>query len=146
SNGQLGTGGKDAAPLPVVVPTSAPPESIGSGELTTCASIGGKGFCWGDNTAYQGGNEVDQQIIQPKAVTGLGTLASGAHPISAGRQYSCAASATGLTCWGNNSSLRLGSNGVSNIGKATAVTNGSGVASDVTTGEYHGCAIRGGGL
>lgn len=146
SMGQLGTGGTDAAPLPVVVPTPAPPDAIGSGEQTVCASMGGKGYCWGDNTAFQGGNEVDQHIIQPKLVTGLGTLASGAHVISAGRQYACAASAAGLMCWGNNSSQRLGSNGVSNIGKATAVTNGAGAADDVTTGELHACAIQGGKL
>ncbi len=146
SFGQLGTGGTDAAPLPVVVPVSASPNAVGAGAQTTCASLGGQGFCWGDNGGFQAGNEVDQHVLQPKLVSGLGAMASGSQTISAGGQYSCAASASGLACWGNNTSQRLGSNGVSMIGKATAVTNGAGAADGVTLGDSHACAIRGGAL
>jgi alpha-tubulin suppressor-like RCC1 family protein len=144
--GQLGTGGTDLSPLPVVVPTPAAPDSVGAGDQATCASLGGTGYCWGDNGAYEAGNETDKRVLTPKLVTGLGPVAKGGRMITAGGEFSCAAATAGLACWGNNSSNRLGTNAVSNIGKATAVLNGSGVAADIMLGDSHACAIRGGAL
>jgi hypothetical protein len=144
--GQYGNGSLESSYVPVVVPLADVPEAIGAGTQTTCASMGKAGFCWGDNGAFQGGNESDQRIVTPSAVTALPTLAPGPSTIAASHQHSCAAGASGLLCWGNNSAHRLGSSGPSMIGSAVAVTNGDVVASQVTLGEMHGCAIAGGSL
>ncbi len=144
--GQFGNGSTEGSQLPIVIALPDVAEAIGAGIQTMCATIKGKGYCWGDNAAFQGGSEADQRIVQPKEVTGLPALVSGAGSIAAGRQHSCALAKTGLFCWGNNTSSRLGSTAPTQTGSATPVSNGAAVGTQITLGEAHACAIVGAGL
>jgi len=144
--GQFGNGGTDNSPIPIVIALSDVPDAIGAGAQTTCASLKGKGHCWGDNNAFQGGSEGEQRIVTPRAVTSLPNLAPGAGSIAPSRNHSCAVGGAAFFCWGNNSSGRLGSNGPTQTGTATAVTNGALVGKNIVAGESHACAIVGAGL
>jgi alpha-tubulin suppressor-like RCC1 family protein len=140
--GQLGNASLEGTPLPIVIPVPMPAGWVGiaSSASTTCAALGTTGYCWGDNTSFQGGNEIDKvRIITPTAVNGLPALATGAGRITAGRGFSCATGTNQVFCWGTNGSNRLGAAGPTQTSSAVAVGNSTGGTS-VVLGEDHGCA------
>src|SRR5262249_3062646 len=108
---QFGNGSTDNSTVPVLVNLpSGTISGLNAGHQTTCASIDRKGWCWGDNTAYQGGSSTDSpKIIQPKLVLQLGQLTLASRAIVPSKEHTCALTTGGFACWGNNTSARLGS-------------------------------------
>jgi len=124
TSGQLGVGNWDDYGFNVRAVDSSqtwgdqPVTSIVAGEHHTCASAGGKAYCWGSNKYSQLGNAplVNGKPIfadlpdsnVPVAVTTQGTAMEGltVKAISAGQGISCAIAGNGadrnVYCWGGN--------------------------------------------
>lgn len=109
--GQLGNNGLANSSVPVNVSNlSAGVSSVGAGGLHTCAVLSsGAAKCWGDNALGQLGNNSTATSKVPVAVVGL---TSGVSFIIGGANgsHTCAATASGLKCWGNNADGELGNN------------------------------------
>jgi alpha-tubulin suppressor-like RCC1 family protein len=124
--------------------------AISVGQSHACAIIGGKAYCWGDNSSGQLGNN-NQGVSSNTAVavdtTGVlagKTLAQ----ISAGNAFTCALDTAGLAyCWGQNGNGQLGNNSTTPTAVPVAV-NTSGVLAGKTLTEIsapdfgsHACAL-----
>lgn len=138
--GQLGDGttSKHLTPAPVVGVSGV--KSIAAGGYHVCALAGsGDVWCWGHNDNGQVGVDTKgADVTMPTKVAGV----SGATAIGAGRDHSCAVSASGqVQCWGYGDSGQLGNS--SNGTSATPVNVFS--LSDATAlglGGGHSCAAQ----
>ena len=149
SFGQLGNGGSSTPGVPVAVSTSGvlfgvTLAQIATGSGTTCAlSAGGAGYCWGQDTNGELGNNSTTSTTVPVAMTtsGLGsgeTLAQ----VSLGTNFACALdSANAVYCWGLNTSGQVGNPATgTHFLVPTAVTS----QSTISAGYAHSCMIRNG--
>jgi alpha-tubulin suppressor-like RCC1 family protein len=98
--------------------------------------------CWGINTEGQLGDGTEDPRTAPVLATGI----NDATAIAVGGYHACAVVTGGaVKCWGYNLS---GATGVANppeeVHTPTAVPGVSG-ATSVSAGEYHSCAVVGGG-
>lgn len=108
--GQLGDGGTGARVTPA--PTAAMPPAVelaAAGDHTCARAIDGDVYCWGDNFLGQCG-------VDPLASPTSGTLrspvrvvgVSGATELTTGDNHTCARTAAGFVCWGENNRGQLG--------------------------------------
>jgi len=113
--------------------------SLATGNIHTCAVVGGGGKCWGDNLNGQLGDGTQTPRLTPVDVGGL----SGAVAITAsvGNDHTCAlTSGGGLKCWGNNGNGQLGDNSTSRRLLPVDVNGLTSGAAEVKAGEFHTCA------
>jgi alpha-tubulin suppressor-like RCC1 family protein len=143
-SGQLG----DSSTLETGVPTAVTGLSTGMLALTasadTCAvTAAGAALCWGDNGFGQLGNGATQSSLSPIGVNGL---SSGVVDVAAGGLHTCAVLASGaVRCWGDNSTGDLGDGTVFSSLVPVDVKGLSGLASAVTLGFGHSCALTAAG-
>ncbi len=139
--GQLGDGMTTAKPWPTdVAGLSSGVQMVSVGEYHTCAVTAMGGVkCWGNNRYGQLGDGTSNPRTTPTDVVGL---SSGVLAVSAGREHTCAVTATGgVKCWGSNEAGRLG-DGTRNdrIIPVDVVGLSSGVQA-LSTGASHTCAL-----
>lgn len=145
TSGQLGDGSTTQRLTPVdvsglgsgVAAISAGRESNGH----TCALTTGGGVkCWGYNTSGQIGDGTTVQRLTPVDVP---SLSSGVAAISLGVDYTCAlTTGSGMKCWGNNSSGKLGDFTFTSprLSPVDVMGLGSGVVA-ISVGDHHTCAL-----
>ncbi len=111
--GELGNGTTTGSGLPVnVTGLSSGVVTMITGSYHTCAvTTAGAVKCWGDNSSGQLGNDTMTNSSLPVTVTGLGAVGGG-KSIAAGQQFTCAVTAAGAQCWGDNSEGELGNGGI----------------------------------
>jgi alpha-tubulin suppressor-like RCC1 family protein len=120
--GYLGNGSTTNSNVPVAVTGLTDATQISGGLDHTCAlRAGGQVACWGDNQFGGLGNGTTNPSDGPSvpvAATGL----TDAVQIAAGNKSSCAIRRGGqVACWGDNSSLQLGSGTSANSSVPVAV-------------------------
>ena len=153
-HGQLGDGTTRDHALPVDVALPGPASAIAAGYVYTCALLGGAVWCWGDNSTGALGDGTNVQRSSPVQVAG----GSGVTAVTAGGGettgatatfygHTCALAGGALWCWGSNDSGQLGDGTVLPRTSPVAVALGSqtGLASAVTAGDRHTCAVVAGG-
>lgn len=132
SNGRLGNGKTDYQLTPVAVCKDAKSDdcnatplkdvkSITAGTYLTCASVGEnrQGFCWGDGSSYQlGNNNQDNNQTKPVPVCAQGASDCNVspflnvHKFSIGQSHTCAIAGDNRIayCWGQARYGQLGNN------------------------------------
>jgi alpha-tubulin suppressor-like RCC1 family protein len=154
--GELGYGSTTDSPVPVAVSgLGSGVSAISIGIYHACAVKDGEVWCWGENSDGELGNgtnigpelcvETVPCSTTPVAVSGLGDSVSA---ISVGLYHTCALRSGGVWCWGagGHGSGQLGNGSDAGSSVPVAVSGlGSGVAM-ITTGGYHTCAVRDGGV
>ena len=136
ASGQLGLGGASASkPTAVGLPGAS---SIAAGTAHTCAAVGAEVHCWGDNSSGQLGDGTTTTQQSPVTVT----LPGGASVLSiaAGGKHTCAATTSGVLCWGNNLQGQVGV-GQTSATEKTPVSVPSIAAKAVALGDFHSCAV-----
>jgi hypothetical protein len=135
---------------PVEEKPPAPPagkQGIAAGSFHSCALLGGRVTCWGNNERGQLGNGSMTDSLVPVQVVGLDT---GVLAIALGANHSCALVEDGVRCWGANYYGQLGSDAVpTGMGASAvpvAVTGLSGGVQAITAGSNHTCALVNGGV
>jgi len=149
SNGELGRGHTNSSTEIALISSISGNTGFASfsvGFRHTCArSTQGDIWCWGLNTSGQLGDGSGTSQATPVKVTGLpGTAIS----VGAGTSHSCAVMITGsVSCWGNNTSGKLGNNSTTNSNVPVSVVTSAGALTsvlDVYLGSGHTCARRAG--
>jgi alpha-tubulin suppressor-like RCC1 family protein len=101
--------------------------------------------CWGKNTYGQLGDGTREDQALPARVAGV----DDAVHVATGRDFSCVVRGGGtVACWGNNEDGQLGNGrGVEPGAREPAPVEVEGLVdvTELTLGEYHGCALHGGG-
>jgi hypothetical protein len=126
SNGQLGDGSTTNSSSPVAAVGGAlagvTVSQVSVGENHTCAVSAGALYCWGHNGSGQLGDGTLTSRPSPVAVAG-GVLAGvTVTQVSAGSEYTCAASAAGAgSCWGRNEFGQLGDGSTTDRPRPVAV-------------------------
>jgi alpha-tubulin suppressor-like RCC1 family protein len=123
--------------------------AISVGQTHACAIIGGKAYCWGDNSSGQLGNGTQTSSTTPVAVSTTGVLAGKTlTQISAGNAFTCALDTAGLAyCWGQNGNGQLGNNSTAPSLVPVAVSTSGALAGKTLTEIFasnfgsHVCAI-----
>jgi alpha-tubulin suppressor-like RCC1 family protein len=139
SQGQLGTGDRDASEFPVAVEGVDDAIAIAAGSTHTCAVHGaGRVSCWGGNGRGQLGSESPDDSLEPTPVEGLTDVMG----VSAGDEHTCAVDRDGsVWCWGENAHGQLGDG--TGVGHATPVpVEGFGSVRALRLGGATSCAIR----
>jgi alpha-tubulin suppressor-like RCC1 family protein len=151
SEGQVGNGvcaNGVSTPVDVIGLTSGVSAVTADGAHTCALMVGGGAKCWGDNhwgelgTSNAVSHDTDRRELAPVDVLGLDV---GVSVVSTGSTVSCALSAGGVKCWGNNDAGQLGDG--SNDSSATPV-DVVGLGSNVlalSTASSHSCALTGSG-
>lgn len=147
SYGGLGNNSTSPSLLPVAVDTSgvltAPVTAISAGNAHTCATAGGKAYCWGNNKYGQLGNNTTTDSPVPVAVDTSGVLTGAVSTISAGNGVTCAVAGGAAFCWGDNGSGQLGNNTTQESAVPVAV-GATGTVTAISAGYSHTCATAGG--
>jgi alpha-tubulin suppressor-like RCC1 family protein len=107
TNGQLGTGTSTRNLIPVRVAGGIAFMVISAGQQHTCGISAPQrsGFCWGNNTNGQIGDQSTVARLIPTRVAGASQFAT----MSAGVSHTCGVSVTGSAlCWGSNGGGQLG--------------------------------------
>ncbi|MFM7718251.1 MAG: InlB B-repeat-containing protein [Actinomycetota bacterium] len=108
--GQLGDGattGPQASPVAVSMPVGRTFVRIAAGLDHTCAlADDGTIYCWGSDASGKLGDgaTTGTQTVPTLVVGGFGPFTG----VSAGYQHTCAATATPMYCWGDDTNGRLG--------------------------------------
>ncbi len=113
---------------------------VSAGGGHTCAvAPGGRLFCWGDGASGELGDGLMVSHPEPTEVTGL---AAGAVRVSTGADHTCAILNDGtIACWGAGGAGRLGAGATSDQATPVAVGSLGGMATDVSLGDAHTCAV-----
>jgi alpha-tubulin suppressor-like RCC1 family protein len=138
--GQLGnkTNADSASPVDVFGLTNGV-SAISSGGYHTCALVGTGAYCWGNNQYGQLGNGDDTFTnsnfpVTVSGLTGISMLATGAY-------HSCAVTASGVECWGDNENGQLGIGTHFNKNIPLAVPGLTDASSIISAGGFHSCAL-----
>jgi hypothetical protein len=123
--------------------------AVSVGQTHACAIVGGKAYCWGDNSSGQlgTGNQTSSTTAVPVSTSGV-LAGKTLTQISAGNGFTCALDSAGLAyCWGQNGNGQLGNNSTAPSLVPVAVST-SGVLAGKTLTEIfasnfgsHVCAI-----
>lgn len=118
---------------------------IAAGRYHSCARLAsGAVKCWGDNNLHQLGTEA--QIGSSTRFPQTTAIIEGARAIAAGVDFTCALVASGVVCWGGNSSGVLRSATVPDTGTPTPVAiAGTSDAVDIRAADTFVCARNGQG-
>jgi alpha-tubulin suppressor-like RCC1 family protein len=156
-HGQLGDGttADSALPVEAALPAGAVATAIAAGYVHTCAVAGGAVYCWGDNATGSLGDGTTTQRTSPVRVGGgianaTAVSAGGGENVGTPPTFyghSCALRADGtISCWGSNESGQLGNSSFvqSALPVDVALPSG-GVATAVSNGDRHTCAVISGG-
>lgn len=153
--GQLGYNGAELH-VPFPVPVEAPPFAdspvqVAVGAYHSCAIYDeGRVACWGDGEAGQLGTGADAagfRSTRPmhvvRTVSGTNQLIDDAKQVSAGFKHTCAITALGIECWGDN---EIGQLGISpdELASSSVAQPVPGLPSSefdqVAAGAFHTCA------
>lgn len=116
--GQLGVGSSAdflATPQRVTFPFAGSVGEFATGQLSTCAIVGSRLYCWGDNT----NNVVGAGAALSRSPIQIAGTWRGAEPLGIGRAHGCGTSMAdppdgdSLFCWGNNTAGQLGNGSTS---------------------------------
>jgi len=103
----LGDGSTEERYSPVkVIGLPGRVDQISTGLDSTCATVDGAIYCWGNNDYGQLGDGTTGESPTPVAVPGFG---GGARSVSVGYSFACAIVNDRLFCWGSDSNMTLGS-------------------------------------
>ncbi len=142
NEGQLGNGSTNDSTSPVAVQALADAASISAGRGHACAHrTGGQVSCWGGGSQGQlgSGGETSRNSNTPVEAAGL----TGVTQVAAGGNHTCALTAAGVHCWGQNDAGQLGNGEEGSGKKATApvaVPALTGV-SQLALGTRRSCAL-----
>ena len=140
--GELGDGTttQRLTPTPVAGGLTFTQVSVSAGGRHTCGlTTAGEAYCWGWNTFGQLGDGTTTTAAQivPKVVSGGLSFTQ----ISAGKEHTCALSATGAAyCWGSNYSGQLG-DGTFVVHKTPTAITGGLVFQQISAGGTHTCGV-----
>ena len=142
-HGQVGSGTTEPARSPTLVPLSDAID-IAAGSRHTCAlRRDGSIWCWGDGSLGQLGDGSTEE--EPRLTPTRVTLDRPAFEIAAGSGHTCARTADGVYCWGDNFRGQTGQEAsTAIIALPTRVPELSGVE-EITAGAYHTCVRIGAG-
>jgi alpha-tubulin suppressor-like RCC1 family protein len=135
------TGMRSSAPQDVLKVSVAALAVAAGYERTYEVTSTGGALCWGDNEGGALGNSAYIVDTLPNPVVGL---SSGVTAIASGpsSDHTCAiTSASGLVCWGINSSGELGNGTIAPSTVPAPVTGLTSGVKAVATGGYHTCAL-----
>ncbi|NOY93511.1 MAG: hypothetical protein GXP55_20195 [Deltaproteobacteria bacterium] len=140
--GQLGNGATELSAAPVQVSALDGAVQVSAGRAHACArKSDGTVVCWG--SARQGqlgqGTESPRNSMVPVVATGV----AGATDVAAGGNHSCAITAAGVLCWGQNRYSQSGA-GDENVMAPTAIAGLTGATQLALAGK-HTCALVEGG-
>jgi alpha-tubulin suppressor-like RCC1 family protein len=145
--GQLGQGAEspETVPVPVsAIPWAATNGVMAAGLQHTCAQCPGVPLeCWGNAVAGDLGttNTGPQPTPAPINPAGLG---GSVLLLATGLMHTCAASAGGIYCFGDNTYGQLGYSSGGSSPTPKPVTSVPNPATALTAGAYHTCAVFGG--
>ena len=135
--------------------TPWPPGTIAAGKGHSCTIFNGNGYCWGDNTNGELGNNTSSGTAQATAVAvdTAGVLSGKTlTQIGAGQNFTCALDSTGHAyCWGLNSAGQLGNNNLGVDSHVPVAVNIAGVLSgktltQISVGLAFACALDSAGI
>lgn len=137
-------------PVDVVGLPSAGATAIAAGGSHTCAlvldNLRNTGvMCWGENTYGEAGNGTTAPFGTFSAAASVIGLSSGIKAIAAGGNHTCALTAGGVSCWGNNPRGQLGDGTNTNRVIPVNVMGLQGGATMLAAGRAHTCAATGTG-
>lgn len=141
-NGRLGNGAATLSATPVAVSGLADAAEVSAGRAHACArKADGSVVCWGAGSGGQLGNggERPSDSNVPVVATGV----AGATAVDAGGNHSCAITAAGVLCWGQNNYGQSGA-GEANITTPTAVAGLTG-ATQLAISSNRSCVLVAGG-
>jgi alpha-tubulin suppressor-like RCC1 family protein len=98
---------------PASVPSINGASQIAAGGAHTCAWVGGKVMCWGDNGKRQSAPaSAAIYVLTPTEITGLPNPSS----MALGDQHSCVRTTAGeLYCWGGNNLGQIGNGSTKDV-------------------------------
>ena len=126
----------------ICLPDPPKPLRVVAGGNTTCILLtGGSVRCWGDDEFGQlGDGQSGTMVLSATPVTVQNV--SGATDLACGTGHCCALVAGGaVRCWGRNDFGESNPAAAGTLQLQAVDTAGLGVASGITTGVYHTCAI-----
>jgi alpha-tubulin suppressor-like RCC1 family protein len=116
---------------------AAPDVVVGTGYFSTCASVFGKLYCWGDNSYGQLGTFPDRPLEWPTRLQVDFVAAS----IDGGERHMCALNTGGsVYCWGANDDGQLGQGDRNDRYEPTGVYLPEPVR-QLSSGESHVCVV-----
>jgi len=129
-------------PDPVQVTLGGTATMIAAGGFTTCAVLSENSLqCWGRNNKGQLGNGTSGSTGVSTPVYTSSVPSTVAH-IEIGATHSCAISVAGAAwCWGEFTNGRLGTTASSDAETPTATAFLGGLASEISAGGAHTCAL-----
>ena len=136
--GQLGNGNTTRSATPQEVAGLSDMEFLAAGGGHTCAASRSKMACWGRDDFGQLGNggSLGEQHLEPTTVINVDALVK----IAAGDAHTCAATGSGVLCWGQNSSGQLGNGAASPPSSTPAPVSPALSATFLGLGANHSCA------
>ena len=119
--GALGDGSTGDRAVPVAVSGGLAFQQVVAGGFLghTCGMIsGGTGYCWGENSVGQVGDNSTSDRLEPSAVSGGLSFTI----LDAGFRHTCGLATTGaLYCWGSGGAGQLGTNSTTHVTVPTKV-------------------------
>ena len=141
--GQVGNGNTTGPAKPQEVAGLSDMEFLAAGGGHTCAASRSKMVCWGRNDFGQLGNggSLGEQHFEPTDVINVGAPSE----IAAGDAHTCAATSSGVLCWGQDSSGQLGNGAASPPSSTPAPVSPALSGTFLGLGANHSCAGTGSG-
>jgi alpha-tubulin suppressor-like RCC1 family protein len=119
---------------PVKIPLSGAID-VTAGQSHTCATVrGGSVYCWGDPSFNRTGPATTTKNVLPRIVPGVTAVA-----LEAGRAHTCAATDSGVKCWGFNLNGQLGrGDTTTSVGDVPGITE---APKAMALGTSHSCFV-----
>lgn len=142
-HGQLGTGSTADTDVPAPVRSPERFRQISAGGTHTCAvGVSGALYCWGGNWHGQIGTGGATGAREPVRID-TGTTYTA---VSAGGIHACGVTPSGVRCWADQRSGRLGMGRVMGAEVMTPLPiAGTDALTDVAAGHWHTCGLLAGG-
>lgn len=137
-NGRLGNGGTANSNTPVAVSFITTATAVSAGTDHTCVRLAAREIrCWGANTRGQLGTG---STVQPFFSTPVNAINDDfAIDISSGREFGCMLATPVVRCFGRGTDGQIGNNAF--VDRSDAQTVPIGLASAVSAGQAHACAL-----